>query len=160
MSQKGDIYLPGEPSFRARFVSEGLLGNFKTIGYNQASLMVRKGNPKKVSAEVNQLLRTDLAVMIAAETQGSIGAETKRILTQAGIYERAVDNASQLSPDSRAINASLKKGEADVAINWRATAFFAENSPYIDVICDIPRRTRGGQPGCLHDVSRTIVYSR
>lgn len=146
MSQRGDIYLPGEPTFRTKYLPEGLLGNYKTIGYNQAALLVKKGNPKKVMAEVNQLLRNDLVVVIGAETQGSIGTETKRILTQAGIYERAVDNASQLLPDSRTINASLKKGEADVSINWRATAFFAENSPYIDVI-DLP--TKVAEPQAL-----------
>lgn len=136
-SQKGDIYLPGEPSFRTKYLSEGLLGDFKTIGYNQAGLFVRKGNPKNVTADVNQLLRSDLTILIAAENQGSIGSETKRILTQAGIYNRVVDNAAQVSPDSRTINAALKKGEADITLNWRATAFFADNRPLIDVI-DLP----------------------
>ncbi len=137
LSQKGDIYLPGEPSFRAKYLGEGLLGDFKTIGYNQAALFVRKGNPKNVTADVKQLLRNDLTILVAAENQGSIGSETKRILTQAGIYDRVVDNASQVSPDSRTINAALKKGEADITLNWRATAFFPDNSPHIDVI-DLP----------------------
>jgi len=137
ISQKGDIYLPGEPTFRTKYLSEGLLGDFKTIGYNQAGLFVRKGNPKKVTAEVQQLLRSDLTILIAAENQGSIGSETKRILSKAGIYDRVVDNAAQVSPDSRTINAALKKGEADVTLNWRATAFFPDNSPHIDVI-DLP----------------------
>jgi molybdate transport system substrate-binding protein len=37
-------------------------------------------------------------------------------------------------PDSRAINLALKRGDADVALNWRATAFFPDNAPQIDVI--------------------------
>jgi molybdate transport system substrate-binding protein len=133
-SKKGDIYLPGEPSYRAKYLSEGLLGDFKTIGYNQAALFVRKGNPKNVIADVQQLLRSDLTILIASENQGSIGSETKRILQQAGIYDRVVDNAAQVSPDSRTINAALKKGEADITLNWRATAFFPDNSPHIDVV--------------------------
>ena len=137
LSQKGDIYLPGEPSYRAKYLGEGLLGDFKTIGYNQAGLFVRKGNPKNVTADVKQLLRNDLTVLVAAENQGSIGSETKRILSKAGIYDRVVNNASQVSPDSRTINAALKKGEADITLNWRATAFFPDNSPHIDVI-DLP----------------------
>jgi molybdate transport system substrate-binding protein len=76
-------------------------------------------------------------VLVAAENQGSIGSETKRMLTQAGIYERVVDNAAQVSPDSRTINAALKKGEADITLNWRATAFFPDNSPHIDIV-DLP----------------------
>ena len=136
-SQKGDIYLPGEPSFRTKYLSEGLLGDFKTIGYNQAALFVRKGNPKNIIADIQQLLRSDLTVLVAAEHQGSIGSETKRILKQAGIYDRVVDNAAQVSPDSRTINAALKKGDADITLNWRATAFFPDNRPCIDIV-DLP----------------------
>jgi molybdate transport system substrate-binding protein len=69
--------------------------------------------------------------------QGSIGSETKRILKQAGIYDRVVDNAAQVSPDSRTINAALKKGDADITLNWRATAFFPDNRPFIDIV-DLP----------------------
>jgi molybdate transport system substrate-binding protein len=37
--------LPGEPSYRAQHLAEGLLGDFATVGYNQMAIMVRKGNP-------------------------------------------------------------------------------------------------------------------
>jgi len=136
-SQKGDIYLPGVPYYRNKHLDEALLGDYKVIGYNQAAIFVRKGNPKQVTADLKQFLRSDLTLLIAAENQGSIGIETKRILTQAGIYEKVIDNAAIISPDSRTINASLKQGEADITINWRATAYFTENSPHIDVI-DLP----------------------
>ena len=33
-SRLGDIYFPGEPSYRARHLDEGLLGYYKLVGYN------------------------------------------------------------------------------------------------------------------------------
>lgn len=137
-SKKGDIYLPGEPSYRTKYVAEGLLGDFKTIGYNQVALFVKKGNPKQVKSDVNQLLRRDLTTVLCAAEQGSIGLETQQVLTKLGIYEQAINSAAQLLPDSRTLNAALKRDEADLTLNWRATAFFADNKPFVDVI-DLPK---------------------
>jgi ABC-type molybdate transport system substrate-binding protein len=51
-SAKGDWYLPGEPSYREKHIKEGLLGDFVNLGYNQLALVVQKGNPKQVKADL------------------------------------------------------------------------------------------------------------
>lgn len=134
---KGDLYLPGEPNFRAKYLAEGLLGDHATIGFNQAALFVEKGNPKNVKSDVKELLRSDVSVTLSNVEQGSIGQETKRILTEAGIFDAAMSQASAIMPDSRTINISLKKKETDLSLNWRATAFFKDNKAHIDVV-DLP----------------------
>jgi molybdate transport system substrate-binding protein len=136
-SAKGDLYLPGEPNFRAKYLPEGLLGDHANIGFNQAALFVEKGNPKNIKADVKELLRSDISVTLSNVEQGSIGQETRRILTEAGIFDAAMSQASAIMPDSRTINISLKKKETDVSINWRTTAFFPDNKPHIDII-DLP----------------------
>ena len=133
-SQVGDLYLPGEPDYRARHLAEGLLGEFKVVGYNQAALMVRKGDPHQIKADVRELLRKDLAVVIGSPESGSIGQETKRILDLVGLYTQVQDVAAFLAPDSRTLNAALRKGEADLILNWRATGFFPDNIEVIDVL--------------------------
>lgn len=133
-SRVGDLYLPGSASYRARHLDEGLLGDFVHVGYNQASLMVPKGNPKGLDNDPKLMTRKDLAVVIADPQTGSIGRETKRILEQAGIYPEVVSNAVFLTTDSRNLNRALHNGEADVILNWRATAFFGENRDVMDVI--------------------------
>lgn len=133
-SREGDIYFPGEPSFRDKYLSEGLLGYHKVVGFNQIALFVQKGNPKRVQAKLSELLRKDLVVLIGNTSSGSIGLETKQTLDRFKLYEKVVYNAAFMMPDSRAINASLKKGEADVALNWRATAFFPDNMGQIDIV--------------------------
>ena len=55
----GDWYLPGEPTFRAKHLPEGLLGDYVTVGQNQMALIVQKGNPKQVKSDPRELLRKD-----------------------------------------------------------------------------------------------------
>lgn len=136
-SKKGDLYLPGSPSYRKRHLDEGLLGETVDVGFNQASMMVRKGNPYHLTADLNNLTRSDLKVVISSPDSGSIGRETKKILEKAGLYQVARENSAFLATDSRNLNRALKNGEADVIINWRATAFFEENINDIQVL-DLP----------------------
>lgn len=130
----GDLYLPGEPTYRDKYVGEGLLGEFKVVGYNQMALMVQKGNPKKVKGDPKELLRSDLNVMIGNSTSGSVGKESKDILDAMGIYPKVVDAAMSLAPDSRSLANAMKKKEADLIMNWRATGFFPDNAVAMDVI--------------------------
>ena len=133
-SRTGDLYLPGEPSYRDKHLAEGLLGDFKVVGYNQMAIFVQKGNPKKVKPDLNQLLRKDLILMIGNAESGSVGQEAKSMLDRAKLYPKVIAKADFLMPDSRAINLAMKRGEADISLNWRATGFFPENEPHVDVI--------------------------
>lgn len=135
----GDLYLPGEPSFRTLHLKEGLLGDFVTIGYNQMALMVQKGNPKHVKPDPRELLRKDITVIIGNESSGSVGKETKDILDGLGIYAGVVKSAAFLSPDSRTLANTIKKKEADLAMNWRAVGFFPDNAVAVDMIDLDPR---------------------
>lgn len=138
----GDWYLTAEPSFRAKYLKEGLLGDFVTVGYNRMALMVQKGNPKRVKADPRELLRKDLTVILGSATSGGVGKEAKDILDGLGIYPRVVKAATLLTPDSRGLVAALKKEEADLTMNWRAVGFFADNVAAVDVIDLDPKLAR------------------
>ncbi|WP_371323396.1 substrate-binding domain-containing protein [Dechloromonas sp. ZY10] len=130
----GDLYLPGEPSYRAKHLAEGLLGDYVTVGYNQMALVVAKGNPKKIKGDPRELLRRDLVTLLGNAESGSVGQEAKSILDSLGIYPKVVKQAAFLVPDSRSLMNAMKKGEADLAMSWRATAFFPDNAPLVDAI--------------------------
>ncbi len=130
----GDWYLPGEPSFYDGHVKEGLFGDKVTVGYNQMALMVLKGNPKGVKSDPRELLRKDLLVTLGNADSGSVGKESKDILDRLGIYAKVVRAAAFLSPDSRSLVGALKRDEADLTLNWRATGFFPDNAAALDVI--------------------------
>ena len=133
-SRIGDLYLPGEPSYRGKHQAEGLLGDYKVVGYNQMALFVQKGNPKRLKGDANELLRKDLTIIIGNAESGSVGQETKTMLDNLGIYPKVVSKAAMLMPDSRAINLAMKRGEADATLNWRATAFFPDNATHVEAI--------------------------
>jgi molybdate transport system substrate-binding protein len=130
----GDLYLPGEPSYRDKHIAEGLLGDFVVVGYNQMALVVRKGNPKNIKGNPNELLRPDVSMMIGNAESGSVGQETKKILESMGLYQKVVDKAIALASDSRSLNAAMKKAEIDVIMNWRATGFFQDNAQVVDIV--------------------------
>jgi molybdate transport system substrate-binding protein len=130
----GDLYLPGEPTFRSQYLAEGLLGDVVTVGYNQLAIMVKKGNPKRIKGDPKELLRSDVSSIIGNAESGSVGKETKDVLTAAGIYNKVLDASIYLAPDSRGLNNAMKNGEADVILNWRATGFFPDNVKFVDVI--------------------------
>ncbi len=139
LSRQGDLYLHGEPSYRELYLAEGLLGDYAIIGYNRMAMMVAKGNPHAVKSEPTELLRPELDVIIGNAKSGSVGKETESILKALGIYAQVLDRAIYLAPDSRALMTAMKRGEADVIMNWRAVGFFPDNAPFIDVIDLDPR---------------------
>ena len=136
-SRQGDLYMPGSASYRDRHADEDLLGEFVPVGYNQAAFLVAKGNPKAVSGDPTQVLRRDLSIVVCNPESGSIGRETQRILSEANVFNQAFERAQYLTTDSRNLNKALRNGEADLILNWRATAFFSENRPAMDVV-DFP----------------------
>ncbi len=141
-SGAGDWYLPGEPSYREKHLAEGLFLDHVTVGHNQMALMVQKGNPKKVKPDPRELLRKDLVAIVGNAESGSVGQEAKSILDRLGIYPQVVRATAFLSPDSRSLVNAMKKGEADVTLNWRATAFFPDNAPRLDVVDLDPKVAR------------------
>lgn len=131
---QGDIYAVGWPEYQARHQAQGLLGPPVVVGHNRLALIVRRGNPRGVTPDLRQLLRKDLAVVIGNPDTGAVGFEAKRVLEQAGIYPEVVANAVHLATESRNLSGVLRQGEADVVLNWRATAFLPENRGSLEAI--------------------------
>lgn len=130
----GDWYLPGEPSYfqapeRQRFFAERVL-----VGHNKMALMVQKGNPKHIRPDLKELLRKDVVSIIGNPESGSVGKESRRMLQAAGLYDKVVRSVAFLAPDSRSITNALKKGDADVSLNWKATAYFPDNVDHLAAI--------------------------
>jgi molybdate transport system substrate-binding protein len=133
-AQMGDIYFPGEPSYLDKHRAEGLLGDYRVVGYNQLALFVQKGNPKKIKPELTELLRKDLDIVIGNAESGSVGQESKQVLDKLKLYPAVIKKAAFIMPDSRSLSLSIKRGDADATLSWRATAYFPDNAPYMDAI--------------------------
>ncbi len=134
VNKVGDLYLPGSDSYINTCIEEDLITESSHVGYNKAALMVQKGNPKNLTADLDNLIRDDLYVVICNHTTGSIGKETKKILDKKGIFDEVQKNASELTTDSKRLITLLKEKRADIVINWYACAVWQENAPYVDVL--------------------------
>ncbi|MEA3498869.1 MAG: substrate-binding domain-containing protein [Campylobacterota bacterium] len=135
-SKKGDIYLPGSDSYRKKYLKEGYLLDSQEIGFNQAAIFIRKGNPKNIK-NLKSLVDENISTILCNPNSGSIGKMTKKILNKykgADFFDEAYDLAVEIGTDSRNLNKALIDKKVDMTINWRATAFWSENSPYIDII--------------------------
>ena len=135
-SKVGDLYLPGSDSYRKKNLKDGLLGDYVEVGYNQISFVVPKGNPKHIK-NFKDLDRKDLRIIIGNPEMGSIGRATKKVLIAYGgkkYYNYIYDISMEILADSRALNHLIITNEADVALNWRATAFLPKNREYLDIV--------------------------
>lgn len=146
LSQTGDLYLPGSASYRQNNLQDGLLLDYVLVGYNRLALMVQKGNPKNLPADLNVLISPDLSTVLSNPQTGSVGNATKGVLEKAGIFEKAYSNTVYLTTDSRRLMQAMKNKEADVTLNWFATGKWEENVEYVDVL-ELPKEV--AQPKAL-----------
>ena len=63
-----------------------------------------------------------------------MGKEAKDILDKQGLYPKVIKQVAFLAPDSRSLVNAMKKGEADITMNWRATGFFPDNVGKLDIV--------------------------
>ena len=134
VNQVGDLYLPGSDTYINTCLKEGLVDETAHVGFNKAALMVPKGNPKGITADLSNLMRKDYYVVIGDPASGSIGKETKRILERKGIFKAVLANARRLTTDSKDLISVLKNQEADLVVNWYAAATWPENQGDVDVL--------------------------
>jgi len=131
-SKIGELYLPGSSSYRKKHMADGFLTDYIYVGYNQAALIVQKGNPKNIPADITLLADRKYATVIANPESCSIGKQSKKILSQKGLFNSVMDNAILIAADSRAMNKSIIDKSADLILNWGATAHFENNKEYME----------------------------
>lgn len=138
-SRRGDLYLPGEASLRYTNLKDGLLGEYRVVGYNRLAMLVQKGNPKKVRPDPRELLRKDLDILLSNSQSSSCGLATRRLYTELGIYEKLLKKAIMMLPDSRSIAAAMARAEADAVVTWRSTIHFNDTAKQFELL-DLPDR--------------------
>lgn len=129
LHEKGDLFLPGSENYIKRLEEKNFIADKKIIGYNQAILFVKKGNPKRIKNDINELIRQDLRVAIGSSDAGSIGNETKNILSKIGLYEKVLENAFFITTDSKRLADGFREETIDLTLNWKAK--YSQNSNYL-----------------------------
>jgi molybdate transport system substrate-binding protein len=136
-AKNGDLYLPGSVEY---IEGKELFGYRAEIGVNALVLLVEKGNPHGIRSP-DDLLRPGLRIAIGASSLGSIGQVTREtLLKKRGrkFYCRLQNSAMYFVTDSRELVQMLKRGQIDVGISWKATAYFPENRSFVEAIPFLP----------------------
>jgi molybdate transport system substrate-binding protein len=133
INQQGDLFLPGSDSYIGKCLQEKLVTETVFVGFNKAALVVAKGNPLNIQGNLHSLLNPNYRTALGMDDCGSIGKETKRMLTQVGIYDQAITKALYLASDSKDLINAITDNKVDLIINWRATAMWLKNRELMDV---------------------------
>ena len=134
INKVGDLYLPGSDSYIKTCLKEGTVLDTVHVGYNKATILVQKGNPKGITSDLANLTKKEYYVVIGNPDSGSIGKQTKKVLEARGIFDEVITNARELTTDSKKLVQVLINKEADIVINWFATSTWEENEPYVTAI--------------------------
>ncbi len=132
INQQGDLYIPGRESYMEKCLQEKLVIETIPIGFNRSALIVAKGNPLNIPANLQSLLNPNYRTVLGVPESGSIGKETQKILTRAGIYDQAVTKTLHLTNDSKDLAKKIRNNTADLVLNWHATAMWPENKKLMD----------------------------
>jgi molybdate transport system substrate-binding protein len=136
LSKQGDFYLPGSENYLKEYGKDGLFGKQAYVGFNQAAIFVKKGNPKKIK-NLENLIDGNLGTCLCNPDSGSIGKMTKKILVNykgEKFFHQAFDATLEIGTDSRSLNASLLKPEVDMTINWIASGMTPEGKKNITIV--------------------------
>lgn len=123
LAKTGDIYFPGSSDFMELAKREGLVypDSERIAVYLAPAINVWRGNPRNIQS-LEDLLRPDLRVVIAAPKNACVGAYAVEIIERAFTPEQKMQFRRNLvnyteSCEKTATAISLKM--ADAAIGWR-----------------------------------------
>jgi len=134
INQVGDLFLPGSEIYIEKCRAEGMVSESKSVGFNRAVLIVAKGNPLHISADLNNFINGKYRTVLGAPESGSIGKETKEILSTQNMYDKAAAQALFLATDSKDIEKSIEENQADLTINWYAATLQEGKISAVDII--------------------------
>ncbi len=135
----GDIFFPGTDTYIKALEKTGEVTESTFAGENKAVLVIKKGNPLKIKS-IKDLTNKTFKIVLAKSTSGSIGKESEKILTKAGILDEVTNNVLYYTTDSKDLVSAIIEGEADVVINWKALTALPANKTYMESI-EIPETT-------------------
>lgn len=121
IAQKGDLFLAADDSYLYQAREAGLIKEILPLAKMKPVLAFGQGNPKNIQS-LQDLLRDDLNVGLATPDAAAVGKLTRKLLTDAGIWNELEPKVKVFEPTVNGIANALKIGSIDVGIIWDAVA--------------------------------------
>lgn len=131
VARRGDLFLAADHSYIELARSQNLLDEAIPLATMRPVIAVRRGNPKDIES-LNDLLRRDIRVALANPDAASIGKLTQQLLTEAGIWEQAVDVVKVFKPTVTEVANDVLLGAVDAGVVWDATV--AQHADEIEIV--------------------------
>jgi len=122
VSQKGDIYMPGELYFMQQAVDRKLVHpDYKVVATMTTVLVVQAGNPKKIKG-LGDLTQPGVRLGLGDPQAVAIGRAARECLVKAGLWTRVEKNLVMSAQNVTELSNAVKLKQLDAAIVWDATA--------------------------------------
>lgn len=134
LSQKGDVYIPGDTEYVKRAEAEGLVESAVDACYFVPVLLVPKGNPKGI-LDVADLARKGARIGLGDAEACAIGGASEEILAKAGLArEQWEPNVVFRSLTVNELGVQIQAGKIDACIVWDAVArSFEEDGEAVEI---------------------------
>ncbi len=122
VSQKGDVYIPGELYFMEQAVKRNIVKrDYKVVATMTTVLIVQSGNPKKITG-IEALARPGIRLGLGDPQAVAIGRAARESLVKARVWEQAQKNLVMSAQNVTELSNAVKLKQLDAAIVWDATA--------------------------------------
>lgn len=122
VSQKGDVYIPGELYFMQQAVDRKLVrSGYRVVASMTTVLVVQAGNPKKIASVVD-LGKPGIRLGLGDPEAVAIGRAARECLVRAGVWQAAKKNLVMSAQNVTELSNAVKMKHLEAAIVWDATA--------------------------------------
>jgi len=138
LSQRGDLYMPGDKHYVDLAAEKGLILSQKSVCYFVPTILVQKGNPKNIFA-LEDLLKPGVKLGLGDEKACAIGRKCKKIFARNNIPWTDVEkNLKFQSLTVNELGMQIQAGSLDAVIVWDAMARYY--SEYGDEVSIAPEK--------------------
>ncbi len=122
LKQKGDLYMPGDRSYVDMAAEAGLVESSTPVCYFVPTILVVKGNPKKITS-LRDLTRKGVRLGLGDAKACAIGRQVKKIFAKNSIPWADVEkNLVFQSLTVNELGVQIQTGSLDAVIVWDAVA--------------------------------------
>ena len=122
VSEKGDLYIPGELYFVEQAVKREIVKpDYKIVATMTTVLITQPGNPKKIRG-LSDLAKPGVRLGLGDPQAVAIGRAARECLVRAGIWQKAEKSLVMSAQNVSELSNAVKMKHLDAAIVWDATA--------------------------------------
>lgn len=137
LARQGDLYMPGDEYYVDQAAAEGMILSQKPVCYFVPTILVQKGNPKKIS-RLQDLLVPGLRLGLGDARTCAVGRAAKEIFAKNNIaWGDVEENLAFQSLTVNELGMQIQAGSLDAVIVWDAMArYYSEHGTEVSIPAD------------------------